>query len=464
MKVKLNIPYRINERGQILCKISDLTDSEYNKKIYGDEEAEDNKINEIADEMKEMMSEGEEVPNYVPIPIDEDGNKAGGHTRTQAAIMAGYNEVSVTVLSHKKFNKQMSSYDKVFAVIKQNSKSRKKKPSVSLNEYNQLDENYRQTFKQTPPNETTDEWIKEIDSNSPIPITKTTIEKLKIVKMRDPSLFKEVDQGKLTVNQAYLKAKKSKPKKPVNPNRLNFFKILDNDPLIQKYAVYNFIKSVKHILSSTMKTRNGTEIEDTFDETIGSEKHLTSTAISNKMMSALALAFKDAKFVVQTPINKMGDPDIRFPEDSLPQFESEKIEIKASENRTKGIRIYAGERATSIAPHEFCLVVWANNFKKLAIFFTTMTGDDWNKSDEKSKDCFTTIEQVYKNHTPGVDFIPFVGDVQVINEDVQIKYADTDQVFEELKKENLLNPVTLQTVPSYQSVDVAGCNYAPLSL
>jgi len=53
MKVKLNIPYRINERGQILCKISDLTDSEYNKKIYGDEEAEDNKINEIADEMKE---------------------------------------------------------------------------------------------------------------------------------------------------------------------------------------------------------------------------------------------------------------------------------------------------------------------------------------------------------------------------------------------------------------------------
>ncbi len=165
------------------------------------------------------------------------------------------------------------------------------------------------------------------------------------------------------------------------------------------------------------------------------KKHLTSTAISNKMMSALALAFKDAKFVVQTPINKMGDPDIKFPEDSLPQFESEKIEIKASENRTKGIRIYAGERATSIAPHEFCLVVWANNFKKLAIFFTTMTGDDWNKSDEKSKDCFTTIEQVYKNHTPGVDFIPFVGDVQVINEDVQIKYADTDQVFEELKKE-----------------------------
>ena len=64
-----------------------------------------------------------------------------------------------------------------------------------------------------------------------------------------------------------------------------------------------------------------------------------------------------------------------------------------------------------------------------------MTGDDWNKSDEKSKDCFTTIEQVYKNHTPGVDFLSLAGDVQVINGNPQIVYADTDEVFEKLKNE-----------------------------
>ena len=39
----------------------------------------------------------------------------------------------------------------------------------------------------------------------------------------------------------------------------------------------------------------------------------------------------------ETPINKMGDPDIRFPEDSLPQFETEKIEIKASERPHRAV-------------------------------------------------------------------------------------------------------------------------------
>ena len=435
MQLKLNIPYTTNDRGQIIVKISDLIPDPNNYRIYGKADAEYSKIEEISDDMTERMSQGEEVPNHTPVPIDAHGNMAGGHTRLKAALKAGYTEISVTLLSEREFNREMSSYDKVLVSINQNGLTRNMVPSYILYAFNVMEEDYFKKLKQSPPKETIAVWIKLLNSNCTVPVSKNFIDNLKIVKERNPSLLDEIDQGKLTVGQAYNKAKTIRPPKPINPNRLNFFEILKKDPLIQKYAVYNFIRSVKHILSSTMKTRNGVEIEDTFDKTIGSEKHLTSTAISNKMMSALALAFKDANLVVQTPINKMGDPDIRFPEDSLPQFETEKIEIKASETRTKGIRIYAGERVTQISPHEFCLSVWSDNFKKLAIFFTTMTGDDWNKSDEKSKDCFTTIEQVYKNHTPGVDFLSLVGDVQVINGNPQIVYADTDEVFEKLKNE-----------------------------
>jgi len=435
IKLDLKIPYRINSRGQIIVKIKDLIPDPNNYKIYGHNDAEFSKVGEIADDMKERLSQGEEVPNHTPIPIDVNGNMAGGHTRRRAALKAGYTEMSITLLSEKEFNAEMSLYEKSLVSIDQNGLKRNMVPSYILNVYNSMYDNYYQRFNQSPPSETIDLWIRKLNSASAVPVTKNFINQLKIVKERNSSLLDEVDQGKITVGAAYGKAKNTRPPKSTNPNRLNFFKILNKNPMIQKYAVYNFIKAVKQILSTTMTTKNGSEIEDTFDETIGSERHLTSTAISNKMMSALALAFKDSGFVVQTPINNMGDPDIRFPEDSLPQFDLVKIEIKASETRSKGIRIYAGERATQLKPTEFCLVVWSDNFKKLAIFFTTMTGKDWNKADEKSKDCFTTIEQVYKNHTPGVDFISLVGDVQVINGVPQIIYADTDKVFNKLKKD-----------------------------
>ena len=435
IKLDLKIPYRINNRGQIIVKITDLIPDPNNYKIYGHKDAEYSKVGEIADDMIERLSQGEEVPNHTPVPIDVYGNMAGGHTRRRAALKAGYTEMSVTLLSEREFNAEMSLYEKSLVSIDQNGLKRNMVPSYILNQFNETYNFYYQKFNQTPPKETIDRWIKSLNSMSAVPVSKNFIDNLKIVKERNPSLLDEIDQGKLTVGQAYNKAKNTRPPKATNPNRLNFFEILKKNPMIQKYAVYNFVKTVKQILSTTMTTKNGSEIEDTFDKTIGSEKHLTSTAISNKMMSALALAFKDSGFVVQTPIDKMGDPDIRFPEDSLPQFDLVKIEIKASETRSKGIRIYAGERATQLNPTEFCLVVWSDNFKKLAIFFTTMTGKDWNKSDERSKDCFTTIEQVYKNHTPGVDFIPFVGDVQVINGVPQIVYTDTDKVFNKLKKE-----------------------------
>jgi len=432
---KLKIPHRINDDGQIIVNIKDLKPNKLNSLIYGDLKDEFSKVKEITDDMKERMSQGEEVPNHTPAPIDQYGNMAGGHTRLKAAIEAGYNEMSVTLLSYKQFNINMDPYDNLMETASQNGFARNNVPSIILNLFNQFEQSYIKKFKQNPPKETIDNWIVILNSKSAVPVSKNFINNLKIVNERNPSLLDEIDQGKITVGAAYSKAKNTRPPKSTNPNRLNFFKILNKNPMIQKYAVYNFIKAVKQILSTTMTTKNGSEIEDTFDETIGSERHLTSTAISNKMMSALALAFKDSGFVVQTPINNMGDPDIRFPEDSLPQFDLVKIEIKASETRSKGIRIYAGERATQLNPTEFCLVVWSDNFKKLAIFFTTMTGKDWNKSDERSKDCFTTIEQVYKNHTPGVDFIPFVGDVQVINGVPQIVYADTDKIFNKLKKE-----------------------------
>src|SRR5210317_1709702 len=160
IKLDLKIPYRINSRGQIIVKIKDLIPDPNNYKIYGHNDAEFSKVGEIADDMKERLSQGEEVPNHTPIPIDVNGNMAGGHTRRRAALKAGYTEMSITLLSEKEFNAEMSLYEKSLVSIDQNGLKRNMVPSYILNVYNSMYDNYYQRFNQSPPSETIDLWIR----------------------------------------------------------------------------------------------------------------------------------------------------------------------------------------------------------------------------------------------------------------------------------------------------------------
>ena len=91
---------RTDELGNTFASINDLIPSELNKQIYGSEDKENSKIDEICLDMKKRLSKGL-VANSVPIPVYPSGKMRGGHTRQEAGIKAGAEELQINVLSQK---------------------------------------------------------------------------------------------------------------------------------------------------------------------------------------------------------------------------------------------------------------------------------------------------------------------------------------------------------------------------
>ena len=87
----LNFKTRTDELGNTFASIKDLIPSQLNKKIYGNEDAEDSKVNEIADDMKDRMARGLSA-NSNPVPVYPSGKMKGGHTRRLAAIKSTHKD------------------------------------------------------------------------------------------------------------------------------------------------------------------------------------------------------------------------------------------------------------------------------------------------------------------------------------------------------------------------------------
>ena len=95
-EVKFKI--RTDSLGNMFAKIDDLIPNDLNKKIYGNEDAEDSKVNEIAEDMKERMAKGLS-PNSNPVPVYPSGKMNGGHTRRSAGKKAGAPELKINLLT-----------------------------------------------------------------------------------------------------------------------------------------------------------------------------------------------------------------------------------------------------------------------------------------------------------------------------------------------------------------------------
>ena len=135
-EVKFKI--RTDSLGNIFANIDDLIPSELNKKIYGNEDAEDSKVNEIADDMKDRMARG--LPaNSNPVPVYPSGKLKGGHTRKSAGIKAGAKELQINILTSKEESEiQNNSYAEVLALLTDNVFKRDKDHETILNEYNDV--------------------------------------------------------------------------------------------------------------------------------------------------------------------------------------------------------------------------------------------------------------------------------------------------------------------------------------
>lgn len=421
------IPHRICEKtGQILVNPNDLTYYEDNWSIYGEPEDDPN--------YQTNYDSIEKIGIQTPPKCNKKGELRGGNTRVYIARLLGLKEIPIN-LNGEELDK-MKEHENV---VGDNCGSRKKTYKSVLNEYESLERKfYKLNNGKGPSDDKKDEWIEMLKTGCSLTVSHDSISKLKLIRERDPQAFSLLDKEKKTLNQVYKKVKNSRPAKPINPNRHDFFKDLRDDPRIVDYGLYNGIKSVKSYIEEEMLSMNGELVCVVFDNQIGEERHLFSTVVSNKFMTAFAKAFKDSGLVgaVQTPIKRMGDPDIQFPDLSDPTFEKEVIEQKASENRQgRGMRIYAGERATTINPHEYIFVFWTDDFKQIAVVMCTMTGDDWIKSDDsKSNDCYTTIDKIFKNHTKGKDFVCLAGDVFLSNGKAHINFENVDDLLNKLEK------------------------------
>ena len=421
------IPHRICKKtGQILVNPNDLTYYEDNWDTYGEPEDDPN--------YDANYASIEKIGIQTPPKCNKKGELRGGNTRVYIARALGLTEIAIILISE-----ELDPMKEHENVVGDNCGTRKKTYKIVLNEYESLERKfYKLNGGVSPSKDKKDEWIEKLKTGCSLTVSHDSIAKLKLIRERDPQAFSLLDTEKKTLNQVYTSVKTSKPKKPINPNRHDFFKDLRDDPRIALYGVYNGIKAVKSYVEEKMLSMNGELVNVVFDDEIGEERHLFSGVVSNKFMTSFAKAFKDSGLVgaVQTPIKRMGDPDIQFPDLSDPKFEKEVIEQKASEDRQgSGIRIYGGERATTINPHEYIFVFWADNFKQLAIVMCTMTGDDWNKSDDsKSKDCYTTIDKIFKNHTKDVDLVCLAGDVFLSNGKAHINYENVDDLFNKLEK------------------------------
>ena len=97
---KLNFKTTTDELGNMFASVDELIPSDLNNQIYGDEDKENSKIDEISLDMKKRLSKGL-VANSVPVPVYPSGRMKGGHTRLKAAIKAGATELQINALTQK---------------------------------------------------------------------------------------------------------------------------------------------------------------------------------------------------------------------------------------------------------------------------------------------------------------------------------------------------------------------------
>ena len=272
-EVKFKI--RTDSLGNMFAKIDDLIPSELNKRIYGNENAEDSKINEISDDMKERMAKGL-TPNSNPVPVYPSGKMKGGHTRRSAGKKAGALELQINLLTkNEELEIQNNSYAEILSLLTDNVFKREKDHETILNEYNELEMAYVETNNQQPTKEDKNNWINLIQSGTPHKISISMMDHLKIIKTRDPSLFKQIKNGKMTPRSAYNSVKNLKAKLKPRENR-GILEVFDNDTNVKmfKHLFNSGVEKFKK--NNTLTYPNGETVNWITDEYCGVESNYIS--------------------------------------------------------------------------------------------------------------------------------------------------------------------------------------------
>ena len=399
METSVKFKIRTDNLGNIFANIDDLVPSDLNKRIYGNENAEDSKINEIAEDMKERMAKG--LPaNSNPVPVYPSGKLKGGHTRKSAGIKAGAKELQINILTSKEESEiQNNSYAEVLALLTDNVFKREKDHETILNEYNELEMSYVEKNKQQPTKEDKKFWINLIQSGTPHKISISMMDHLKIIKTRDPSLFKQIKNGKMTPRAAYNSVKNLKAKLKPRENR-GILEVFDNDANVEmfKHLFNSGVEKFKK--DNTLTYPNGETVNWVTDEYCGVESNYISNSFSQILQGSVTAMFRKQypDWDARTPRSEIGAPDTQFHAFNKPGHDLLRLESKCLDILANVPTVYFGVGGAMINPHEF-IIVARQGLDRFCIFVTTLTNDG-DARDIKGTDTssYMTMQTWFDNH------------------------------------------------------------------
>lgn len=412
MNTTIAFKTRTDNLGNIFANINDLIPSELNKKIYGNENAEDSKVNEISEDMKDRILRG--LPaNSTPIPVYPSGKMKGGHTRRLAAIKIGAKELQINILTSKEeLEIQNNSYAEVLALLTDNVFKRDKDHETILNEYNEAEMAYIQTYNQQPTKEEKQEWIRKIQTGTPHKISLTMIDQLKIIKSRDPSLFKQIKSGKMSPNAAYKSVKNLKAKLKPREDR-GILEVFDDKTNVEMFKCLFNSGVEKFKKDNTLTYPNGETVNWITDEYCGVESNYISNSFSQILQGSVTAMFRKQypDWDARTPRSEIGAPDTQFHAFNMPGYDPLRLESKCFDLMSKTPTVYFGLGGAMINPHEF-MMVGREGLDRFCIFVTTLSNEEERDIKGKGSGSIMTIETWFDNHFDKKDWKCLHGEIR----------------------------------------------------
>ena len=412
MKTSIKFKTRTDNLGNIFANIDDLIPSELNKEIYGNEDAEDSKVNEIAEDMKDRMTKGLSA-NSTPVPVYPSGKMKGGHTRRLAGKKVGARELQINILTSKEeIEIENNSYAEVLALLSDNVLKRDKDHETLLNEYNKLEMAYVQTNIQQPTKADKQEWIRIIQTGTTHKISMNMMDQLKIIKTKDSSLFKKIKAGKMTPRAAYNSVKNLRAKLLPRKNR-GILEVFDIEANVKMFK-YLFNDGIERFKKDNILTYpDGETINWVTDEYCGVESNYISNSFSQIVQGSVTAMFRKQypDWDARTPRSEIGAPDTQFHAFNMPLYDTLRLESKCFDMLSNVPTAYFGLGGAMINPHEF-MMVGREGLDRFCIFVTTLSNEEERDIKGQGSGSIMTVQTWFDNHFDKKDWKCLHGEIR----------------------------------------------------
>jgi hypothetical protein len=373
------------KNGKLMVNPSQLKPNPKNAHLYNNKEKELKKQKEVAETYKERISQ-KRVPNIQPVLIHKDGLIDSGHTRYEAAKIAGCD------LWCEYTDAEYPTDDKPFSTLVDLAVSnvrREVSHSDRLNEFIEFNSAYVKEFGINRPTKDENDHLKKMGT------CRDTIKKLIDIKTNKPELLKKVDSGEMAVKFAWEEAtgrNKVKVKKSNNPNR-------DWSSIYEDSFFTNMVNRVFNTTKQMMALSvniNGSHYNPIMDFTKGTIAGI----ISHLMETIGAELLKSEGYDVKCATGHPTDPDI-YHNDIDDMVEIKVTNFKGNSTSWKG--------GMGIREGQYILMTYNDTIDRLCLIFTKLDANDWKSVGIGGHTL--PISNVYNNHKNDEGFRVIYGDV-----------------------------------------------------